>query len=59
MPHPLQHKVELKIQTNSASTPSKALAQAIKALQSQFVQLEMEFASEVNAKKQHVDLGWH
>ena len=48
VPHPLENKVELKVQTTAASTPQKAVSMAIAALQHQMTRIEEDFKAEVS-----------
>jgi len=52
IPHPLEHRVEIKLQTTSESTPRNALANAVGKLTSQYEMLRTKFVAECNREEQ-------
>jgi len=51
MPHPLDHKIVIKIQTNKNSTPTTTLTTAINNLKDEFSLLEERFKDALASKR--------
>ena len=51
VPHPLEHKVELQIQTNEDATPKEAFTNAIQELQNELADLSKQFSAGVEKIK--------
>mmetsp|Transcript_17361 Transcript_17361/g.42433 ORF Transcript_17361/g.42433 Transcript_17361/m.42433 type:complete len:124 (-) Transcript_17361:368-739(-) len=57
MPHPLEDKMQLKIQTKSTSNPQLALTDALRALQDELVHLQTQFDGAVTTYKEQASAG--
>ena len=51
MPHPLEHRIVVKVQTNSDSDPHDAMNGSLQTLKHNLGELEREWLSEVNKMK--------
>lgn len=62
VPHPLEHNIELKIQTKPNSTPRDALTSAVSTLQKDLSKLQQQFRDQVQkitSKGHHTMEGSH
>jgi DNA-directed RNA polymerase II subunit RPB11 len=51
-PHPTDHRIVLKVHTNSNTTPVQALKEAVTNLRAEVSDLSQQFADEINAIRQ-------
>mmetsp|Transcript_27538 Transcript_27538/g.76944 ORF Transcript_27538/g.76944 Transcript_27538/m.76944 type:complete len:117 (+) Transcript_27538:89-439(+) len=52
MPHPLEHKIVIKVQTTRKSTPNQAMQTAIKELQKDLGSLQADFEEGIRRAKE-------
>lgn len=52
VPHPLEHRIEIKLQTTNESTPKHSLANAVSKLTAQYEMLRLKFETECNKEEQ-------
>ncbi|EGC29943.1 hypothetical protein DICPUDRAFT_90278 [Dictyostelium purpureum] len=55
MPHPLEHNVNIRIQTNQNTTPLDSIKKSIECLTNEFLNIEDQFKTMVQRKKHMAD----